>query len=313
MRAMRRTLALAALVLATAPAAGATTPRLTAVAAFPTVTTAASAAWQDRSGATHVLRDDQPLGGETVLHPPAGCVVGGLTASDVAYGCPTDKPDFVRVWLQDRRTEALRSSPIGFQQGGGAGQFYELRGIGSKLGGIFTSGGPHVDASTEYRRLADGRGIAPPRPSAHRVVSLDAASGTVRLCAPLSVGTHVEEGVDEVNGEYADTVSDRALYVAPWLATIHRGRVLLKRCGSHRVRDLGEAYGDDDDTLLFLTHRYVAWASTASIASLQIHRLSRHVTTHYAPPLGPGSGPIAATDRRLWLRDPAGEAYVMEP
>ncbi|WP_445150114.1 hypothetical protein [Baekduia sp. Peel2402] len=304
-------LALPASAVHAAPVAP-TAPPLIAVPKAPTAATAASAAWQSADG-THVLRDDQPLGGEAVLHPPAGCRLGGLTATDVAYACPTESPDFLRVWLQDRGTTALRSNAIGFLNSGAGGEAYELSGIGAALGTIYTTGGAHVDEQTEYRRLSDGRTVRP-KPSAHRALSLDAASGTVKLCAPLAVGTHVVSGYDDFDrAPYRYTAYDASYYRAPWLVTIRRGRVLLKRCGTRTVRDLGVISSAPGDLRLVLTRRYVAWMADYSSSTLTIHRFADHATFRSTTTLGPYARTLTATDRRLWIGDGQGKAYMIEP
>lgn len=310
-RALLLTIAIALTTGATAAHAAPTAPRLVAVPAGATVATAGSAAWQAGDG-THVLRDDQPLGGETVLHPPDGCRLGGLTATDVAYACTTETTEFFRVWLQDRGTTALRSDAIGFLNSGGGGEAYALSGIGAALGAIYTSGGAHVDAQTEYRRLSDGRTVRP-KPSAHRVLSLNAPSGTMKLCVPLAVGTHRATGYDDLYGEYHYTAYDDTAYRAPWLVTIRRGHVLLKRCGTRMVRDLGAAFNAREDQRLVLTRRYVAWMADYTAPTLIVHRFADHATFHYNTTLEPYGRTLTATDHRLWIKDGRGHAYLVEP
>jgi hypothetical protein len=299
-------LALLAALAGAATAHAAARPPLTPVTDLPSALTESAAAWRTMDGQTHVLADDQPLDAETRFSAPPECRLGGLTAAVVGYGCATDRTGVRRLWLADRGSGALRSSPVGFLDEGGGGQLYDVTALGTALAEVHTGGGVHVDAYSDYYRLTDGRRIRAPRPSAHRVVSLDAASGTVRLCAPLAVGTYRETVYDELDDDpYTYNANDLAAYRPPWLATVHRGRLLLKRCGSATVRDLGPA---TQDTALQLTARYVAW-SRGSHRAVHVRRLGERTTLTF----NGVSGALAGTDHRLWVGDAATKAYVIEP
>jgi hypothetical protein len=173
----------------------------------------------------------------------------------------------------------------------------------------------HVDAGTQdFLRLADGRRIEPPVASPHRVPTLDANSGTVRLCAPLTLGRHRVTDVDDFGETYNYAAIDAAAYRPPWLLTVHRGRALLRHCGSRAVRDLGPA--DDDLGTPVVTSRFVAWRSAGAY---RVHRLADHATWVYSLPLifgdrDYGSQPqLHATDHRLWIGDGAGNAFLIQP
>jgi hypothetical protein len=280
-------------------------PSMVHVLSFPSTDGRSAAAWAD-GDAVRVLTDDQPLGGETLLPVPDGCRLGALNATDVVYECAGADTELRRVRLQDRSTGAARDSPVAFQPFGAHGQLYALSDAGRALAVIHNSDAPHVDAGQNYRRLSDGRDVALPVASRHRALTLDTASGTVRLCAPLTLGTHRVTYADDFDGRRVtyDAIDQHA-YRPPYLLTVHRGRALLKRCGARRVRDLGPVPDTSADPTLVLTARYAAWA-TASDTPLRIHRLADHHTFTYtlatlARAYSPVAPRLAATDHRLWL------------
>lgn len=307
---MRRTLALAVLLLAlpaSARAAAVPLPPVRHVVDLPFTDGRALAAWE-RQGAVRTLADDQPLGGETLTPPPApGCALGGANATALAFDCP-DRDSVHRIWLRDRATGASRPTALTYTQGGAGGQWYSLNGVGAAIADIHNTDGYHVDAGDHRFRLSDGGSVPADSPSARRVASLDDPSGSVALCAPLTIGTHRVDVVDDLFGTTGRvTVRDAAVYRAPWLLTIHRGRVLLKRCGTKRVRDFGPAA--DDRTPMAITGHYVAWA-TPYVRIVRFADL-RKLTYRWLG-LGDHDLRLAATDRRLWAGD-AKSTFLIEP
>jgi hypothetical protein len=308
-----RSALLAAVLAAALPASAAAQPTPARVPiSMPSTDGTHYAVWstagpEETTPSVGVLFDDQPPGTATTLPAPPLCQLGAASTVAVGYWCSAaESADRQSPILQDPRTGATSVPAVApalakeSEQTRANGEYWAMTGLGTALVETY-AGGNHVDFA-ERSPLAGGPAVPVHVEDPRRVASLDDPSGALALCAPLRIGSSPRAPRSRVLRR------DPASYRAPWLATEHRGRLQLRRCGGHRVRTLGTVRSIDP---LVLTGRYLAWAEGRGIA---IRRLHDGVTWHvpYRRLRADGGGlQMAGTDHRLWVGR-GGNTYMME-
>lgn len=284
------TLALCAVAAAPAPAA----PSIADAPAFPYTDGRSVAVWAD-AGGLRVLRDGMPLAAAATLPGQSrDCTLGGVNGTAAGWLCGEAPPNAAYRWaleLEDLTTGALSEPP-----GEGAiraGLTESSEALGFRIAAFgdaamrVTTLGLHDDYTDVFR--LDGGPRPPAYAPAGAVADYDTKRAYRRVCAPAPGRTQ------------------KLLYRAPWVLSIHRGRVYLRRCGTRVARLVGATGG----TTAVLTTRYAAWV--ASDFRVAVRMLATGKTYKFdTTPFITTEPPMAATAQRLWLSDRQGRARVID-
>jgi hypothetical protein len=290
-----RTLLLTALVLCATAVPAAAAPSITDAPALPFTDGRSVAAWAD-TGGLRVVRDGVPLAAAATLpaQDPLNCRLGGVNGRAAGWLCGESLPDAGYRWaleLEDLTTGALSEPPgepalrAGMTEDSEAWGF-RIHALGDAAVRITTLG-LHDDYTDVYR--LDGG----PKPrayvSAGTVPDYDTPQGFRRVCAPAPGRTTT------------------LLYRSPWVLSIHRNRVYLRRCGTRAARLVGSTVG----TGAALTTRYAAWVTTDFRVAVRLLATGKTYTFDTTP-FVTTSPRLAATAQRLWLGDRQGHAKVID-
>ena len=281
-------------VVATAPAAAWAAPTIADAPAFPYTDGRSVSVWAD-AGGLRVLRDGVPLAAAATLPAQSRlCKLGGVNGSAAGWLCGEELPDLGYRWaleLEDLTTGAISEPPgeaairAGLTEGSEALGF-QIAALGDAAMRVTTIG--LHDDYTDVFRLDDG-----PRPPAYapagRSPTTTRRKAYRRVCAPAPGRT------------------TKLLYRAPWVLSIHHGRVYLRRCGTRVARLVGAT----NSTPAVLTTRYAAWVASdfrVAVRMLVLGNTYKFDTTPFAV-----TNPrMAATAQRLWLSDRRGHAKLID-
>jgi hypothetical protein len=291
-----RTAALAlltSLVLA-APAAATAQPVTGTAPAFPFTDGRGVAVWLDPGG-LRVWRDGSPLATAATLPTPAperACRLGGVNARAAGWLCyespAGDGFAHYALELEDLGTGALSEPPGDAAIRAETTLASELQSVTLGALGDATARFDEVGLHDDY--VAVVRLDGGPRPAAYppdgAVADYDTKAGYRRVCAPAPGRT------------------DRLLYRAPWVLSLHLGRVYLRRCGSSTARLVGST----PTRAAVLTRRYAAWVNRDD--DITVRMLATGKT--YKFPGTPDWPRMHGTDQRLWLSDGRNPVRVID-
>jgi hypothetical protein len=307
-------LALALGLLATSMAEAAGRAPLVPATAIPVTDGRSVATWVD-DGRLAVLRDSQPLAKPVFFPRPKDCVFSDDPNIPARYVVDGDRVvlvcysagesplltavfgvyDYVTGRLEIPPSDALAQ----FESATNLGTGFEVIGLGSRwmeIEGCESHGCTTVLEDIQTGRLLDPSPEPAPAPRfASSVMSLDTASATLALCAPLRIGSHREP----LQYGGFQRVTDYAVYRPPFLLTLRNGKAELQRCGSQRYETLGHA------TTILLTGRYAAWSNGKRLTVLG---LRHHARFRYKLASAPY---LVGTDCRLWV-SPGAQTLVAD-
>jgi hypothetical protein len=291
---MRKLLLITLALCAVAAAPAQAVPTIADAPAFPHTDGRSVAVWTD-AGGLRVLRDGTPLAAAATLPGQSrDCALGGVNRTAAGWLCAEARPNAALRWaleLEDLTTGVLSEPPgegairDGSTEGSEA-QYFRIAALGDAAVRITTIG-LHDDYTDVYR--LDGGPKPPAYAPAGTVADYDTKRAYRHVCAPAPGRTQ------------------KLLYRAPWVLSIHRGRVYLRRCGTRVARLVGATGG----TTAVLTTRYAAWV--ASDFRVAVRMLATGKTYKFdTTPFITTEPPMAATAQRLWLGDRQGHAKVID-
>lgn len=290
---MRRLLALV-LILACAPIADAHAESIKRWPfAMPTTDGQHTAAWSDSDGAVHVLTDTAVRDHVIATVPAHHCSAAAALAADrLAFMCAwafREAPVRLLEIASGQWSTISDEQPIvdAMDQLGPEDDGYHIAGLGShdiQLDSLNRAG-----TKTRVFSLETGQQVALPQ-GVRQTVDLNAPGGIAHICAPLRVSRYSFNNYGGV-----DWLPEPVAYRRPLLVTL-TARLLLERCGSRAVHDLGPSA-----SVPIVTKRYIAWSDYQSRLHVRDRATGR--TRRWTMPVN-GAGPrLVGTEHRIWVDD----------
>jgi hypothetical protein len=246
------------------------------------------AAWTDAQDRVHVLRDADERDSVIATLPDEHCYDGVVGGGRLATLCRSPVAPLRLLDLSSDRWSAISDeSAIGdamasLTQGEDP---FRIGGLGMHAVELYSLN--RAGVTTAVFSLNTGVRLALPR-GVHETTGVDVPGGVARICSPLSVRRYRYDNYGSI-----ERLPYPVVYRRPVLLTSTDKGLLLERCGSRKVRNLGPIEG-----VPILTRRYIAWSDRLHLfvrdrATARTRRW--RVPTIGSPPT------VTGTQRRIWV------------